>query len=201
MVKDYDNLLYIKTNNSGVHSDQSLHYHHYEATPYSILHALFQEYELSSSDGFVDYGSGKGRLLFYVHHYFGSSVTGIEMNEQLHKKTLKNKADYLKKAKRGQGSIQVECRLAEEYEVKETENKFYFFNPFSIQIFIKVVNNILDSVERQPREIDIILYYPSAVYIHYLERNTSFKILQEVKVPGLYNINNNERFLIYRLGI
>lgn len=200
MHKDYDNLLYIKTTNTGVRAERSPHYHHYEATPYSIIHTLFEEYQLQQTDGFVDFGSGKGRVLFYVHHLFGASVTGVEMNEHLHKKTLMNKKKYLKHAKK-KGEIQLECCLAEEYAVKESENKFYFFNPFSIQIFMKVINNIVDSVEQHSREVDLILYYPSTVYIHYLERNTSFKLLQEVKVPGLYEINDNERFLIYRLEL
>lgn len=200
MNKDYDNLLYIKTTNTGVRTDQSPHYHHYEATPYSIIHALFEDYKLNQTDSFVDYGSGKGRLLFYVHHLFGTTVTGVEMNEYLHKQTKKNKEKYLKKAQK-KGGIRLECCLAEEYTVKETDNVFYFFNPFSVQIFMKVINNILNSFDRQHREIDIILYYPSTVYIHYLERSTSFKLLQEVKVPGLYNINENERFLIYRLEV
>lgn len=199
MNKDYDNLLYIKTTNTSVRADKSPHYHHYEATPYSIIHTLFKEYELHHTDSFVDFGSGKGRLLFYVHNLFGSSVTGIEMNKRLYKKTLKNKKNYLKRAKK-KGTIQLECCLAEEYIVKKTENVFYFFNPFSIQIFMKVINNILDSVEQYQRKIDLILYYPSTVYIHYLERNTSFKLKQEVKVPGLYTVNENERFLIYRLS-
>lgn len=200
MNKDYDNLLYIKTGNTGVRPEKSLHYHHYEATPYSIIHTLFETYELQNYDRFVDFGSGKGRLLFYVHNLFGTSVTGVEMNEHLHKKTKENKKKYLKHASK-KGDILLECCLAEEYEVKETDNVFYFFNPFSIQIFMKVINNILKSVEQHPREIDIILYYPSSVYIQYLERSTSFKLLQEVQVPGLYKINENERFLIYRLEV
>lgn len=200
MHKDYDNLLYIKTTNTIVRAENSPHYHHYEATPYSILYTLFEEYKLQRTDSFVDFGSGKGRLLFYVHNLFGASVTGVEMNEYLHKKTKKNKKRYLKQAKQ-KAEIQLECCLAEEYLVKATNNVFYFFNPFSVQIFMKVINNILDSVERYPREIDLILYYPSTVYIHYLERNTSFKLLKEVRVPGLYKINENERFLIYRLAM
>lgn len=200
MHKNYDNLLYIKTSNTGIYIEESPHYHHYEATPYTIIHTLFEEYKLQRTDGFVDFGSGKGRLLFYVHHLFGSSVTGIEMNEHLYNKTLRNKKNYLKHAKK-KGAIQLEWCLAEKYSVKETDNVFYFFNPFSVQIFMKVINNILDSVKKYPRRIDLILYYPSTVYIHYLERNTSFKQLQEVRVPGLYHINENERFLIYRLEI
>lgn len=198
MHKNYDNLLYIKTCNTGIRTEKSIHYHQYEATPYTIIHTLFSEYKLQQIDGFVDFGSGKGRLLFYVHHHFSSSVTGVEMNKHLHKKTLKNKQNYLKHAK-GKGTIQLLCTFAEEYSIKKTDNVFYFFNPFSVQIFMKVINNIFDSVEKYPRKVDLILYYPSAVYIHYLEQNTMFKQIQEIRVPGLYQINENERFLIYRL--
>src|SRR5699024_3698917 len=125
-------------------------YHHYEATPYSIIHTLFEEYELQPTDGFVDLGSGKGRLLFYVHNLFGVSVTGVEMNEYLHKKTIKNKKKYLKHVK-GKVYIEVELSIAEDYDMKETDNVFYFFNPFSIQIFMKVINIILKSFEQHPR--------------------------------------------------
>src|SRR5699024_12608611 len=109
----------------------------------TILHTLFKEYKLQRTDGFVDFGSGKGRLLFYVHNLFGASVTGIEMNEYRNKKTKKNKKKYLKQAKQ-RADIQLECCLAEEYLVQSTNNVFYFFNPFSVQIFMKVIQNILD---------------------------------------------------------
>lgn len=199
MHKNYDRLLYIKTANTGTRSDQSLNYHPYEATPYSILYALFQVYELEPIDSFVDFGCGKGRLLFYVHNRFRASVTGIEMDEQLYQKTLENKKKYLHETEIRDDSIHVEWCSAENYEVKETENKFYFFNPFSVQIFMKVINNILHSVGRNRRDVDVILYYPTTEYIQYLEKYTLFELMKEIKVPGLYKRNNNERFLIFRL--
>lgn len=199
MHKDYDRLLAVKTKNIGMNSDLSEKYNPYEATPYSILHALFNEYKLEETDVFVDFGSGKGRLLFYVHNLFGSSVTGIEMDQYLYKKTVKNKQKYLQKIKRKNDFITVERCYAEDYDVKAIENKFYFFNPFSVTIFAKVINNIIKSVEVNKRDVDVILYYPIEDYIEYLEEHTEFKCIQEVKVPGLYNINQSERFLIYRL--
>lgn len=199
-VKNNDRLLRINTNSLGEEPNQSSHYNHYEATPYMILDALFDEYELKKSDGFVDYGCGKGRVLFYVHSRFHNSVTGIEMNNQLYHKALKNEAHYLEKVKKKSGSIRIECCKAEEYEVEITENRFYFFNPFSTEIFMKVVNNIMLSVERKERDVELILYYPIPEYIEYLETNTPFDLVKEVKIPWLYKINNDERFLIYRLG-
>lgn len=198
MHKNYDKILHIQTGNLSVRPDQSAHYNHYEATPYSILYSLFQAYEIKRSDSFVDYGSGKGRLLYYVHHHFGASVTGIEMNEKLHKDTLKNYQTYMKKRKKTANPIEINCCLAENYPIKSIDNRFYFFNPFSVQIFMKIIHNILRSVEENKRSVDIILYYPTSEYIQYLETKTPFQRYQEVRVPGLYEKNTNERFVMYR---
>jgi hypothetical protein len=79
------------------------------------------------------------------------------------------------------------------------DNRFYFFNPFSIQIFRNIVKNILLSIEKFPREVEIVLYYPSDDYIYFLDNHTSFKLKEEIPLPGLYEINTNERFLIYQI--
>jgi SAM-dependent methyltransferase len=196
---NYDELLNIETEGNQRGYNKSFHYHRYEPTPYSALEKLFAEYELTSSDHIVDFGCGKGRLNFFIHHLFQSSVTGVEMNEKLFEEALENKANYLIKAKENKGKIQFHCCLAEKYEIHPLDNTFYFFNPFTIPIFWKIINNILVSVEKFKREVDVILYYPSEDYIYYLENHTSFELIKEVQLPGLYENNGNERFLIYRL--
>jgi SAM-dependent methyltransferase len=197
---NYDELLNIETEGNQRGYNKSFHYHRYEPTPYSALEKLFAEYELTSSDHIVDFGCGKGRLNFFIHHLFQSSVTGVEMNEKLFEEALENKANYLLKAKENKGGIQFHCCLAEKYEINPLDNTFYFFNPFTIPIFWKIINNILVSVEEFKREVDVILYYPSEDYIYYLENHTSFELIKEVQLPGLYENNTNERFLIYRLA-
>jgi SAM-dependent methyltransferase len=196
---DYDRLLRIKTAGTLEGLNQSVHYNRYEATPYTALNDLFAEYDLKKTDGVVDFGCGKGRLPFYVHHHFQVTVTGVEMNGQLYQEALENQAGYIQKVKKTSGSVRFERCLAEEYEVEQTDNRFYFFNPFSIQIFMKVVDNILRSVEQQNRSVDLILYYPTTEYIHFLETSTAFELFKEVKVSELYEQNENERFLIFRL--
>lgn len=61
------------------------------------------------------------------------------------------------------------------------------------------MNHILRSAETEKREITLILYYPSADYIFYLENNTAFHLKDEIILPGHYEHNQNERFLIYYL--
>ncbi len=199
--KEYDRLLQIHTMSVAEQPTQNAHYHHYEATPYGILDALFESYTLKKTDGFVDIGCGKGRVLFYVHHHYHCSVTGIEMNEQLYRMALDNVSNYLQKVNvKKSGSIRIECCLAEAYEVENNENRFFFFNPFSIEIFRRVIDNIVNSVEQYKREVEVILYYPSAEYMEFLQTHTPFEFVQEVKVPGLHDINPSERFAIFRYG-
>jgi SAM-dependent methyltransferase len=196
---NYDELLNIETEGNQRGYNKSFHYHRYEPTPYHALEKLFAEYELTSSDHIVDFGCGKGRLNFFIHYLFHASVTGVEMNEKLYEEAMENKANYLIKAK-NKGEIQFQCCLAEKYEINPLDNTFYFFNPFTIPIFWKIINNILVSVEKSKREVDVILYYPSEDYIYYLENHTLFEIIKEIQLPGLFENNANERFLIYRLA-
>ena len=196
--QEYDRALRIKTTGTREWVNQSAHYNRYEASPYDALDALFDEYELKKSDVVVDFGCGKGRLTFYVHNRFQVTATGVEMNGQMYQEALENQSSYMEKLKKPSGLIHFERCLAEEYEVEPGDNRFYFFNPFSVQIFAKVIDNILLSVERKKRTVDIILYYPTTEYVEYMETSTPFELLDEVRVPRMYEQNDNERFLIFR---
>lgn len=198
--KYYDDLLNVYTRGDQKGFYGSLHYHRYEPTPYSALETLFEQYELKGSDRVVDFGCGKGRLNFFINYRFQSSVVGIEMNEVFLEKAKINRRNYLKKFKKSHDQIYFQNCLAEEYPIDPLDNRFYFFNPFSLQIFMIVVNNILASLEKTKREIEIILYYPSEDYIYFLNNHPSFQLKQEVKLTDLYKHNPNERFMIYRLA-
>ena len=89
--------------------------------------------------------------------------------------------------------------MAQQYEVRPEDNKFYFFNPFSLQIFTKVIDNILQSYEENIRDMDIIMYYPSSEYLDYLDYKTPFILEKEVKLEELYKNDPKEKFVIYSL--
>lgn len=172
--KDYEKLLHINTEGHQQGFHKSLHYHRYEPTPYAYLELLFSEYTLRSSDHVVDFGCGKGRLNFFIHHFFQAAVTGIEFNELYYQDALKNRTTYSCNRINSMEKIHFQLCKAEEYEIAPLDNRFYFFNPFSIQIFIKIINNILYSLEKNKRDAEIILYYPSDEYCLYLDNHPSF---------------------------
>lgn len=195
--RKYDRLLQIKTTGLREWRDQSLPYNRYEPTPYRALERLFEVYRLNKDDEVVDFGVGRGRVSFYIHHRFHIPVTGIEVNETTLEEAFHNKASYRQKAKHIEAPIRLYYGLAEQYAIQHTENCFYFFNPFSIKIFKKVVNNILLSVKECKRTVDIILYYPLPEYKKFLHDKTSFRLMDKVKVPGTKD--KLDKFLIYRL--
>lgn len=196
--KEMDRFLHIQTRSIGERLNESVHYHHYEATSYRMLDVLFEAYEINRDGAFVDFGCGKGRVLFYVHHYFQIPVVGVEMNNQLYREALLNEISYLQKKKKIAQPVRIEHEFAERYEIEGNEMTFFLFNPFSLQIFTKVVNNILCSVDENPRTVDIILYYPAEEYIDFLEMKTSFVLWKEVKIPSIREQDNREKFVIYR---
>lgn len=197
--KYYDKLLNINTIGNQNWKQTSTHNHPYEPTLYVALEELFEHYSLSEKDHIVDFGCGMGRLIFYINHFFGSYVTGVEINERYYEEALINKFNYVNKNKKSESKINFQCNLAQQYEISALDNKFYFFNPFSIQIFSKVIDNILLSYENNMRNMDIIMYYPSQEYLEYLDYKTPFCEEKEVTLKGLYKNDPKEKFVIYSL--
>ena len=194
----YENKLNIKTAGKQNLEEASVHYNRYEPTEYEALEKLCEEYKLNSNDSVVDFGCGKGRLNFYLNYLFKCKVTGIEMNTYLYKQAVNNKKSYLKKNKVCEEEINFICTLAEQYEIKITDNKFYFFNPFSVEIFMKVIDNIIGSAYEKKRCIEIILFYPSDEYMFFLDQYTLFELKKEIRLDN-YEKDVRNKFLIYKL--
>lgn len=178
--------------------DKDKVYNRTESTPYPALNSFVKKYKMNDGDGLVDFGCGKGRVAIYLHHEYNISVTGVELNDLTYNEALKNVESYLsKQGKLNDDTLKIEQEYAEDYRIKENENKFFFFNPFHISIFKKVVHNILADAKESNKEVEIILYYPLKSYRRFLEEGTPFKLVQEISAAG--SIGYREKFLIYKL--
>lgn len=203
-MKEYEGDQYLNIATEGTQwiSEATLHHNRYEPTPYMHLKELFNRHPLKSEDGLVDFGCGKGRLNFYAHDRFGCRATGIELNTSFCGEAQENLRNYSRAGRHrlADDSIRFHCKMAQDYDVQPDDTVFYFFNPFSVKIFMKVVDNILRSAEDFPRQLDLILYYPSSEYMDFLERNTLFELLDEINLPAM-NKDPAEQFLVYRYNL
>ena len=169
--------------------------HRYEPTPYEVLEEFFTQYPLSKLDHFVDYGCGAGRVLFYLNHKFHCHTTGVEFNPKYYELCKKNLLSYKGIHKE---QLQFVLSAAQDYVVEDEQNIFYFFNPFSIEIFMGTISRIQDSLTKSPRKITIIMYYPDSEYLYYLDTCTEFKLSTNVPISALHRKDERECFIIYQ---
>jgi SAM-dependent methyltransferase len=197
LAKKIDQFLHIHTEEVQTDGRDTFHCHRYEPTSYRVLHTLFEAIPLTDQDTLLDYGSGLGRLSFYTNHRFHNGAIGIELSETFHRKALHNLSQY-----RGihRERLAFVHGRAEDFIIPDEVTTVYCFNPFSTDIFRKVLTNIEKSYENKPRKVTLILYYPEDNTIFYIERHTGFRLVNEIAVPELFEGDRREKFCIYELS-
>ena len=89
---------------------------------------------------------------------------------------------------------------AEEYEVSPEVNRYYFFNPFSVELLRKVMARMIESYYEKPREVFLFFYYPSEEYISYLMTVDELEFYDEIDCGDLFEGNDlRERIMIFLL--
>lgn len=89
---------------------------------------------------------------------------------------------------------------AEEYEVPSEVNRYYFFNPFSVELLRRVMARIIESYYEKPREMFLFFYYPSEEYVSYLMTVDELEFYDEIACGDLFRENDSrERILIFLL--
>lgn len=115
----------------------------------------------SSQDTFVDLGSGKGRTLLIASKYF-KEVKGIEFSEELCEIAKRNIMIYSEKTgKTLYDRISVVNADVADYKINAEENIFFMYNPFDETVLGKFLKNLEFSINKTPRTVWIIYYYPA----------------------------------------
>lgn len=185
-----DRILNIDT--SGVDVSQiTKYYKRYEGTPYQVLDAIAQIGLINSNSKVVDFGSGKGRAAFIFNYYTGCEVIGIEFFEKLHNNALDNLKSFCGNDKE---KISFINDYAENYSVTD-EDIFYFFQPFSLEIFDKVLNNILKGENAKY----IIFYYLNRDYLKYLSNHPNLKMLVTIDCRNEFDTYGGNQFSIFEI--
>ena len=190
----WDKLLKIKsTGRDDSHSDQ--YRYPYEPTSYMVLERLANSGRIRKNNTLVDYGTGKGRVCFYLSYQTRCKTIGIEYDERIYTGALENK----KTAVSGNRTTFALCN-AENYEVPTTVDRCYFFNPFSVEIFQSVLARILESYYKNPRELLLFFYYPSEEYVSILMTQEQLMFCDEIDTSDLFpGEDSRERILIFQV--
>ena len=190
----WDKLLKIKTTGRD-DSNADQYRYPYEPTPYSVLERLANSGLIRKKDVVLDYGCGKGRVDFFLSYQTKAKTIGIEYDERIYRGALDNQKTAVSGAR-----TEFTLVRAEEYEVPEEVNRFYFFNPFSVELLRKVMARIIESYYKNPREAFLFFYYPSDEYVSYLMTVDELEFYDEIECGDLFAGNDlRERIMIFTL--
>lgn len=186
--KQYESEFGVTT--SGIVKSDNKDNFHYQGAGYLALLRVFNElpHELKNK-ALIDYGSGKGRALFCAEYCGFNHLIGVELDENLHRASIQNLANY--KKKRSESKIEFVLQNALDYSIPSNAGIFYFFNPFSDSVMEKVADKIIRHSETNH----------TPVYVVYL--NPTYKSLWEAKGFTIYKTIKTNRYteaIIYKFG-
>ena len=177
------------------HSDD--HHSPYEPTPYSVLDRMSENGIFEGITHLIDFGSGKGRVGFYLAEKKGIRVTGIEVENIFYKASLKNLSHFRKKS-----LLNFLNEPAETCRIPADADAFFFFRPFSEIILRRVMYNVLKSLYETPRTAKIIFYYVTEAYRSYLDNLSELSLETELDCRDLFNSKDEkDRLIVYCGGV
>lgn len=186
---EYDKLLKIHTNGR---DDSKANYVNfpYEPTPYVVLERLANSGYLTKKDKIIDYGSGKGRVDFFLAYQAKVKMIGVEYDEFLYQLAQNNKKNALSSHK-----VEFININACDYIPPTDLTGAYFFNPFSV----KVLDKVLKILEKCA-QLKLFFYYPSKSYEEYLEECVNLKMIDKIDCTDLFsNVDERECILVYEM--
>jgi tRNA G46 methylase TrmB len=133
----------------------------YSPSSWLFLPRVMRSLEVRPDDVFVDFGSGKGRVVLQAARHPFARVVGVEISEELNAVARENVA----RAGDGLRCQRVELVTADvvDFEIPDDMTHAYFYYPFFGETFRRVVDNIVASLDRRPRKVAIIFTDPREV--------------------------------------
>lgn len=132
----------------------------YEPTPVRVIRAMLHSIPIKHSEyTFIDYGSGKGRVLLIASEFPYKKIIGLELSRSLHDIASHNIKLWKNPAQKCRELVSFNMD-AVEFQLPEDPLVLFFFTPFLEPVLAKVVKTIKSHI-RQGTSAVYIMYYGS----------------------------------------
>lgn len=192
----YDEFLSIQTESEEIdYKVDRMINHYYSPTKYSVIEDLFIKYPFNNDDHLIDFGCGKGRVLIMAAYHGCKYLTGYEIDTDRYNLLLNN-IECFQNTYNNHSEILVFNISADKINIDDSANKFFFFNPFHLKIYMKVINEIGTSLKRKTRKVYLFLYKPQVDTIKYIDSLDYFKKVEIKECHEEMNSNLHDYFEI-----
>lgn len=122
---------------------------------------------------FIDFGSGKGRVVLLAALSSFKKVIGVEFDRMLCATARENLA-ALRRSSGADVTVEIVQADVLDFEIPDETSVFYFFNPFTDRVMESVLGRIRASLEHKPRRHAVVYMNPVC---HDLFAKTGFRLL------------------------
>lgn len=130
----------------------------YEPMSVKIFKQIMNRLTINFSEfQFIDFGSGKGRVLLMASAYGFNRIIGVEFAQELHRIATSNVFVYENYTKKP-SKIDNVYEDATSFAIPNSPLVVFFYSPFKGKVMEHVLNNISTSFTVNPRKIILIFY-------------------------------------------
>lgn len=166
----------------------------YQPTTQKRMVAMFANLPQDLNDfTFVDFGSGRGRVLLFASGMNFRQVIGVEFSEELHTSATENIA-CSKHVRRCQ-NVQPILADATKFHIPDGPLVLYFFDPFRDEVMKQVLLNIKEAYLSSPRKM--YLMYLAPVHEAMVSETRIFHRVATPKLPHEYSLPAQYAFSMF----
>jgi hypothetical protein len=151
----------------------------YVATGRFVLPRVLRRIGVGPDDVFIDFGSGKGRVVYQAARFPFKRVIGVEIAEELNRIARYN-IDH-NRDRLACRDVELVTADAVGYQVPDDVTVAYFYHPFEGKTFARVIDNLVASLDRSPRQLRVIYVYPKSVDL--LLETGRFELERKMRAP------------------
>jgi hypothetical protein len=132
---------------------------------------------------FVDFGSGKGRVLLVAAERPFSRVIGVEVSPTLHRIACDNIAAFRRRVPTSPEIKSIRMDVAD-FRLPLEPCVLFFFNPFDESVFQSVLDNVEASLRAHPRRTILVYYHATETDRTMVERLGMFRLQRRGTFDG-----------------
>jgi hypothetical protein len=130
----------------------------YEASDWLDLRRALPKRRVRPTDVLIDFGSGKGRVVYQAAKYPFARVIGVEISANLNEVARGNIERRLHTL--ACRNIELVTTDAADFAIPDDVTVAYLYHPFGGGTFEAMIRNIIDSLDRNPRRLTLIYQMP-----------------------------------------
>ncbi len=128
---------------------------------------------------FIDFGSGKGRVVLIASKLPFRKCIGVELNPDLHAIAVDNFARW-QQSGNARSPLEAICQDALTFEFPPGPCLIYLFNPFPPHVIPQLIDRIAQAFAERPGQLDIL--YVNAEFRDILDQHPGFTPLWQIPV-------------------